>query len=577
MFNRYYQQELINLKEQAEEFSQAHPALAPMLSGKTSDPDVERLMEGVAFLAGMLRQKLDDEFPEIVHGLIQLIFPHYLRPIPASTIISFTPKPNLRETITIPTGVEIASLPVEGTPCIFRTCGSCDVHPLEISNADRLESPGRSPAVRLSLRLRGMALSRWNIKRLRFYLSGDYSEATNVYFLLNRCVTRIVVKPLEGGSPLHLQPNAIVPAGFAPDDALFPYPGQSFPGYRLLQEYFILPEKFLFVDLTGLDGWKDRGDGSEFEIIFEMGRMPITMPRIRTENFVLFVVPAINVFEHESDPVVIDHHQTEYRVRPSARRDGHYQIYAIDRVVGLVQGTVEHREYLPFAFFGQHDDNKPVYNVTWKKSLIDQSPVVYVSVTYPPSAELVASETLSIMLTCTNASLPENLQLGDISQPTQNSPELTTFRNILPPTAPIQPPIGSNVLWHFLSHLSVNYLSLGRADNIKEMLRLYIFPEGRDRTKIAANMKRVNGILDIRISPIDRLVSGCMMRGQEIRIKLRQDSFASVGDMFLFGSVMDYFIGVYSSMNSFTQLIVEESITGEQYSWLPRIGDRYLI
>ena len=577
MFNRYYQQELINLKELAEEFSRAHPALAPMLSGKTSDPDVERLMEGVAFLAGMLRQKLDDEFPEIVHGLIQLIFPHYLRPIPASTVISFTPKPSLKETITVPSGVEIASLPVEGTSCNFRTCGSCDVHPLEIVNADRLESPGSSPVVRLSLRLKGLALSRWDIKRLRFYLSGDYPEAANVYFLLSRCVTRIIVKPLDGGSPLQLPPHALVPAGFSPEDALFPYPGQSFPGYRLLQEYFILPEKFLFVDLTGLEGWKNRGDGSDFEIIFEMGPIPIAMPRIRPENFVLFVVPAVNVFEHEADPIVIDHHQTEYRIRPSAQKDGHYQVYAIDRVVGLVQGTVEHREYLPFAFFGQHDDNKPVYNVTWKKSLINQSPVVYLSVTYPPSAELAASETLSISLTCTNASLPENLQLGDISQPTQNSPELMTFRNILPPTAPIQPPLGSNVLWHFLSHLSVNYLSLARADNIKEMLRLYIFPEGRDRTKIAANMKRVNGILDIRISPIDRLVSGYMMRGQEIRIKLRQDSFASLGDMFLFGSVMDYFIGVYSSMNSFTRLIVEESITGEQYSWPPRIGDRHLI
>ena len=123
MFNRYYQQELFNLKELAQEFSRAHPALAPMLSGKTSDPDVERLMEGVAFLAGMLRQKLDDEFPEIVHGLIQLIFPHYLRPIPSTTVVSFTPRANLKESLTIPSGIEIASIPVEGTSCTFRTCG----------------------------------------------------------------------------------------------------------------------------------------------------------------------------------------------------------------------------------------------------------------------------------------------------------------------------------------------------------------------------------------------------------------------------------------------------------------------
>ncbi|MBT8490039.1 MAG: type VI secretion system baseplate subunit TssF, partial [Deltaproteobacteria bacterium] len=113
-------------------------------------------------------------------------------------------------------------------------------------------------------------------------------------------------------------------------------------------------------------------------------------------------------------------------------------------------------------------------------------------------------------------------------------------------------------------------------DNIKELLRLYIFPEGRDRAKIAANTRRVDGIIDVRTIPVDRLVSGYMMRGQEIRMKLRQDYFASPGDMFLFGSVMDYFFGVYSSMNSFIHLVIEESTTGETYSWPPRVGDRPL-
>ena len=65
--------------------------------------------------------------------------------------------------------------------------------------------------------------------------------------------------------------------------------------------------------------------------------------------------------------------------------------------------------------------------------------------------------------------------------------------------------------------------------------------------------------------------------GREIRMKLRQDHFASVGDMFLFSTVMDYFFAVYSSMNAFTQLVVEETITGEIYKWPPRIGERFLV
>jgi type VI secretion system protein ImpG len=576
MFNRYYQQELFHLKELAREFSKVHPALAPMLSGKTSDPDVERLMEGVAFLAGMLRQKLDDEFPEIIHGLIQLIFPHYIRPIPATTMIAFTPKTGLKESTVIPSGIEIASIPVEGTSCKFQTCCELDVHPLSLDNAELIESPGSPTSIRLGFRLTGMSLSNWEVAKIRFFLSGEYSQASNIYFLLNRCVRRIIVRPSEGGESMDLSPDSVVPAGFSSEEALFPYPGQSFPGYRLLQEYFILPEKFLFLDLTGLDKWYNRGEGQTFDIIFELGNIPIALPRIQRDNFVLFVSPAVNIFSHDADPIMVNHQQTEYRVRPTTRQDGHYQVYSIDNVTGLVQGTVEHREYMPFAFFGQQQQKIPVYNVAWKNSQISQSPEVYVSLTYPPWAELSASETLSISLRCTNASLPENIQLGDISQPTETSPELMEFRNILPPTASIQPPIGSNTLWHFLSHLSLNYLSLASRDNIKELLRLYIFPEGRDRAKIAANTRRVDGIIDVRTMPVDRLVSGYMMRGREIRMKLRQDYFASPGDMFLFGSVMDYFFGVYSSMNSFTHLVIEECTTGETYSWPPRVGDRPL-
>jgi len=577
MLNRYYQQELLNLKELGKEFSKAHPALAPMLSGKTSDPDVERLIEGVAFLSGMLRQKLDDEFPEIIHSLIQLIFPHYMCPVPSATIISFTPKPGLKETITVPSGAEIASIPVEDTSCVFRTCFPLEVHPLTLVNAKALESPGKQARISLSLSLTGMALSDWKPQSLRFFLGGDYSEAANLYFLLNRCLKKIIIKPAEGGNAFQFPSNALVPAGFSLKEPLFPYSGRSFPGYRFLQEYFILPEKFLFFDLTGLDKWHDRGEGSDFEIVFELENIKIAMPEIKPESFVLFVSPAVNVFQHAADPIKVDHKQTEYRVRPTADINSHYQVYSVDRVTGIVQGSVEHHEYVPFAFFGRQEANIPVYNIARKKSIIDLSLDVYLSLTYPPSAELSASETLSISLTCTNASLPENLQLGDISMPTQTSPELMEFKNILPPTAPIQPPIGGNMLWKFLSHLSLNYLSLARADNIKELLRLYIFPGGRNRANVAANTKRIEGIQDIQVAPVDRLISGYMMRGQEICVKLRKDNFASTGDMFLFGSVMDYFLGAYSSMNCFTQFSVKESITGEIYSWPPRIGDRPLI
>jgi type VI secretion system protein ImpG len=291
----------------------------------------------------------------------------------------------------------------------------------------------------------------------------------------------------------------------------------------------------------------------------------------------LFVSPAVNLFPHEADPIVVDHRQPEYRVRPTDRVGGHYEVHSLERVVGLVQGSVEQREYVPFEFFGHHDREKPIYAVARRKSPVTQTLDLYLSLTYPPSSDFNSQETLSISLLCSNGTLPERLQLGDISQPTSTSPELAEFRNILPPTAQIQPPVGSDTLWHFLSHLSLNYLSVASVDNLKELLGLYVFPEGRDRAKTAANTKRVEGIQDLQVKSVDRLISGHMMRGREIRMKLRQDHFASPGDLFLFGTVMDHFLAVYSSINAFTRLFVEESITGETYTWPPRLGERFLV
>ena len=135
MLNRFFQQELANLKELGAEFSSAHPAVAPMLSGPMADPDVERLLEGVAFLTALLRRKLDDEFPEIVHDLMHLIWPHYLRPIPSTTMIAFTPKPTLKQSLTVPAGIHVASVPVEGTSCLFRTAYDVEIHPLALLDA----------------------------------------------------------------------------------------------------------------------------------------------------------------------------------------------------------------------------------------------------------------------------------------------------------------------------------------------------------------------------------------------------------------------------------------------------------
>ncbi|NPV05330.1 MAG: type VI secretion system baseplate subunit TssF [Syntrophaceae bacterium] len=577
MINRYFQQEMNQLRELGASFAKAYPALAPMLSGPAADPDVERLLEGVSFQTALLRQKLDDDFPEIIQDLVRIIWPHYLRPIPSTSTVVFTPKATLRQPATIPAGTPLASLPVDGTPCLFRTCSDVEIHPLTLLEAAFEQPPGRPPQVRLLMELVGLRLSDWRPESLRFFLAGDYAEASDLYFLLMRHLKRVVLEPLEGGDAAALPPECLRDAGFSEQAALVPYPSHAFPGYRVLQEYFVSPEKFLYVGLSGWDRWRDRGGGSKFEVRFEFDALPVRPARLGRDDVALHATPVVNLFAHEADPIALDHRRPWYPVRPAGYHAGSGQVYAVDAVTGFIQGSAAERRYLPFEHFNPDVRSTPVYHTTCRRSPVGPGADVFLSVAYPPEAGVPRPETLSVELTCTNGTLPESLRVGDICVATGASPEFATFRNIKPLTPAVFPPLSTNFLWRLVSHLSLNYLSLAHPDRLRALLDLYVFPECRDRSAVLANRKRIAGIEQVEDRPSDRLVGGLPVRGREVTFRLRRDHYVSTGDLFLFGSVLDVFLGGYASVNSFTSLGIRETMKGETYRWPARLGNHPLI
>jgi len=576
MISPYYQRELAHLKELAVEFSKAHPALAPLLSGPSTDPDVERLLEGTAFLTGLVREKLDDEFPEIVHNLLQIIFPHYLRPIPSSVIMQFTPKPGLIEVLPVKAGARVASVPVDGTKCLFTTCYDVDIQPLAVTAASLEKRPGRKPGLRIALELTGMRLADWPASKVRFLIGGSYADAANRFHLLMHNTKRIVFRPADGGSETILPLKSLRPVGFADDEALFPYPSNSFPGYRVLQEFFVLPHKFLFFDVEGLEAVTGRGDGSRFELFFEMDSLPESTPEFKAEHFILSATPAVNIFPHSAEPIVLDHRRTEYRIRPSDMSAQNYQVYSVQNVTGFAQGTVRQKKYAPFEMFKAASSEEAAYHILRKSSALSESMDQYLAVSYDKGAETVP-ETLSVDLLCTNCRLPESLQIGDVREATENSPELCQFANISRPTATVQPPLGKNLLWRLLSHVSLNYMSLADEKNLKALLRLYIFPDSRDQASIVANNKRVEGILEFTTRVANRLSMGSVIRGHELALTVNSQNFASVGDMYVFSSILDFFLASYAGINCYSHCHVTDYNTGEKHIWPIRLGERRLL
>ena len=214
---------------------------------------------------------------------------------------------------------------------------------------------------------------------------------------------------------------------------------------------------------------------------------------------------------------------------------------------------------------------------TWRAATVGRTSEVYLSVAYPPSEQPLL-ETLSVQVTCTNRQLPESLKLGDLNRPTSTSPDRMSFRNIRPVTPPVNPPSGEALLWKLISHVSLNFLSIASADNLKALLGLYVFSERQEQGQEVANRRRIESIQEVTASPDMRLMGrGSILRGQKIHINCRLDFFAGVGDMYLFGCILDRFIGDYAGINSFTRVELEDAFTGALFKWPPRLGQQPLL
>ena len=415
-------------------------------------------------------------------------------------------------------------------------------------------------------------------KNSGLFLAGDFSSSSDLYFLLRHHLKRIGIKAEGPTQECVLSPDHLKPVGFELHQELIPYPTQSFPGYRVIQEYFILPEKFLFLDLTGWEKWRDREDAARFEVRFELAELPFRPTRLRRDNFVLSATPAINIFPHEADPVRLDHKKTEYPVRPSGT-----ELFALP---GLF-----HREGCRI-----HPRHRPGKGIFVVRPVHSRTRIGTGLPRDPEKVRRCAPKRVSTY----RSPIPRNTGLrrrkpfpSILCAPTVFCPrecEWETFRN--PPAARqsswIFPtsrrrPRAFCPLWEatcfggFLSHLSLNYVSLAKAENLRALLELYVFEKGRDRTLALANKRRIAGLEKLVTKPADRLVSGILMRGREIMLSARNDHFASQGDLYLFGCVLDYFLGAYASMNSFTTLKLKEVLRGDLYQWPPRIGERPLI
>lgn len=606
----YYERELTFLRRMGAEFAEKYPKVASRLlleADKCDDPHVERLLEGFAFLAARVHLKVDDEFPEITAALFNVLFPYYVRPIPAMSMVEFHVDPEqgkMMSGLKIPRGTMLYSRPVAGEPCKFQTCYDTSLWPVTVAAAewktpDRLTPPVKAAdsvgALRLELRcLPDVFFDKLELDSVRFHLSGDSNVVHTVYELLcNNCAEILVrdAKPESRLKPLRLPGSLIEPAGFAENESVLPFPPRSFAGYRLLQEYFAFPEKFFFLDLKGFDQIRAAGFREAIEVIFLISpferseRRQVLENGVSQKTFRLGCTPIVNLFPQTSEPILLHERKYEYRVVPSIHRQETMDVFSIDEVIGVDPHSADQVRFEPFYSYRHSSDrarNQAFWHATRRTTgwRVGGGADIYISLVdlaaQPVHPDLKA---ITLRLTCSNRDLPSRLPFGNPNGDfeLEGGGPVKRIVCLTRPTAVLEPPLGKALLWRLISQLSLNYLSLveGGREALQEILRLHNFSEA------AFAEKQIQGISGVRSQPwFARIVSEngvSFARGRRVEVEFDEEQFAG-GGVYLFASLLERFLAMYVSINSFCLLVSRSKQRKEVLrEWSPRAGHRVLL
>ena len=605
-FLPYYSRELDALRRLSGDFADANPKIAGRLRlapDSIDDPHVGRLLEGVAFLSARAQQRLDDEFPEITDALLGVLYPQYLAPIPSAAIAQFACQPALRVPVVVPSGAEVETDPVRGEPCRFRTAYETTLWPVEIESVKLSGLPLAAPAaglagvrgsLRISLRTADpeTTFAELGLDRLRCFLRGPLEQSLPLHELLCGHVLGVALADSANDvRPTLLPKHAVQPVGFAPEEALTPWSARSFSGFRLLSEYFALPEKFLFVDLCGLEARSLLQASNRMELFVYLDQAaPELEQRLQPDPLALGCTPMVNLFAKQCEPVPLTHQTSEYLVSPDLRRPRAHEIWSIERVSEL-RGDGTTRPWRPFyrhpaadGQAGASDGDAGSFTLIRRDS---PGPLTGSDVFLAPldpafDVERPADTVLSVDALCTNRDLPAALPFGG-GQPrlrlSQGIGAVTGIRCLTAPTASLRAPLREHRGWRLISHLSLGHLSVvggaGAADSLREVLRLYDLRDSSESRALIASL------LSVRSKPGTARVPGArpgsFCRGTEVTLEFDARAWGSMG-LFLLACVLDRFLALHATVNSFVRTsVVLQGQPGTVVRFAPRAGTRVLL
>jgi len=579
--DRYYREELHYLKELGAEFAARNASLAPFLARESFDPDVERLLEGFAFLTGKLRQKLDDELPELTQSLAQIVAPHLLTPIPAMTVVQFVPSATGgRARMTVQRGAEVGSRPIRGGRCRFRTCYDVRLVPARVVGASAV-TLARRGRLDLVLELTDRAeFAELGLDRLRLYLDpgGNGSLARSLYMALRMQCRGVRVEDGTGRG-FDLAADVVQAVGFEAHETVIPWPDKVASGYRLLQEFFVFPDKFMFVDIDGLEGTR-RFTGGRLTLKFDLDEPFADASALTADSVRLNATPVVNLFDTWADPIRIDHRRGEYRLTARDSSGNRHVIHSVRHVRGQdssslgTRGRVEYAPLETFDVLGQVRD-RACYALRRYRNPATNA--VDTAIAFSRARDVHGtgrSETVSCAVRCTNGTLPEEISAGHIDQMTDGSPNFATFRDIQPIQLELPPPLDAALMRRAIASIAGNFSSMLNVDALRATLatcntKVYLdYMERRRHARLA------EGLESIRTTPFDWFVGGLPVRGWDLELTVSESKLGGLGDACLFSTVLGAFFDDLAAINTVHRLTLVARETNRCFRAPMRIGHR---
>lgn len=604
----YYERELAFMRQHSRQFAERYPKLAAqlLLSGEgCDDPHIERMIQSFALLTARVSKKLEDSYPQFTEALLNVLYPHYLRPFPSCSIAHFDHGGGeLTSVASIPRGTELQSRPIKGAVCKFRTAWDLQLAPVSLGDLvfDPIASaPGevRLPVgcnalLSFSLSLRGSAqdVGIGKLDKLRIYIDAEASVASALRDAL--FLRKLKVYAVGADQRWRIARDKLIgEVGFGADEALIDMPATAHGAYRYLTEYFCFPEKFNFFDINIADIPSGLHWEGKITLHIALGDLRADsdasrlLQTLSVQNLRLGCVPVVNLFAQRGDPIHISNRQVSYPVVADSRRAYAYDIYSID-AVRRVRQTAQGESITEFRpFFSLRHGETPERNGYYWYAQRDHL-VAETSPGYETSLSIVdadfdpvqpKTDVLSLQLSCTNRDLPTLMSVGLPSGDLflEGGSCVRAIKLLRKPSQPYRFDHRRDGQWRIISHLSLNHLSLTASGlaAFQEMLALYDLPRS------AASRRQIEGLVDIEQSDKTVWMSGepfaCFVRGVEVKLKIDETSFVGSG-LDVFVRCIDRFLGLYVSLNSFIQLVVVSSRTGEELiRCAPRNGDSILL